>query len=66
MVEGIDEGKMMKGAHWRKKWPEGVTDDGEGDDEASVLFDFNNDGHRRKKVYENPVKPDPTYPWSYD
>lgn len=33
---GIDKGALMQsqGAHWRKSWPEGDTDAGEGDEDV--------------------------------
>ena len=37
--QGIDEKELQEGNHWRKPWPEGHTDSGEGD--ADVLNRFN-------------------------
>ena len=61
MVDGIDSGSLQSGAHWRKRWPEGV-DHGDDDAEAAVLGSF----PAPKRPQENPSAPDPTYPWSYD
>ena len=44
-------------SHWRKPWPEGDTDNADGD--AEVLWMFLN---KTKKA----VKPKITYPWNYD
>ena len=58
-VEGINKDNLMQNqaSHWRKSWPEGDTDDGNGD--AEVMWMFLN------KKKEAP-KPKRTYPWAYD
>ena len=50
---------MHTGNHWRKKWPEGHTDDGEGD--ADVLNRFNLP-KKTKAEKEGAEK----YQWEYD
>ena len=45
-------------SHWRKRWPEGVIDDAQGD--AEILDWFNNPEHKKNN------KPVITYPWTYD
>ena len=45
-------------SHWRKAWPEGDTDNGDGD--AEVLDWFNNPEKKEKK------KTKITYPWTLD
>ena len=44
-------------SHWRKAWPEGDTDDGNGDAEVLEMFMKKKKEKEKKKV---------TYPWSYD
>mgnify|MGYP000857277275 CR=1 FL=1 len=56
-LTGIDKDDLMQNqpSHFRKKWPEGVVDNGEGDGE---LYDFLEENKKKK--------PEPviTYPWS--
>jgi len=56
-VEGIDKDNLMQNqaAHWRKSWPEGDTDDGNGDD--GVLL-----WPKKKEAPKSKI----TYPWNYD
>lgn len=58
-LEGIDKDALMQNqaSHWRKAWPEGDTDDGNGDAEVLEMF--------MKKTKKAP-KPKITYPWNYD
>lgn len=58
-LNGIDKDDLMQNqaSHWRKPWPQGDTDTGEGD--ADVLWMFLN---KTKKA----PKPKITYPWNYD
>ena len=58
-LEGIDKGALMQNnpSHWRKSWPEGDTDDGNGDAEVMDMFML--------KKHASP-KPKITYPWNYD
>ena len=44
-------------SHWRKPWPEGDTDNADGDAEVIEMF-----LHKKK----TPPKPKITYPWVYD
>lgn len=48
----------MTGAHWKKAWPEGVTDVGEFDDTVLHLA-----GEKRKFKKPPPVY---KYPWTLD
>ena len=63
-LSGVDEKKMMSGAHWRKPWPEGHTDLGETEAEANVLDQFNTPAvpDRFNKKYQARER----YPWEYD
>lgn len=45
---GIDEKELMGGNHWRKAWPEGATDNSDGD--SAVIDAF---------LEPEPKKPDP-------
>ena len=58
-LEGIDKDALMQNqaSHWRKAWPEGDTDDGNGDAEVLDMF--------MRKTKKAP-KPKITYPWNYD
>merc|ERR1711934_405803 len=58
-LDGIPKGALMQSqpSHWRKAWPEGDTDNADGD--AEVLNMFLN---KKKKE----PKPKITYPWNYD
>ena len=58
-LDGIDKDALMQNnpSHWRKPWPEGDTDDGNGDAEVMEMF-------MRKKAKEPKKKI--TYPWNYD
>ena len=58
-LEGIPKTAIMQAQpnHWRKAWPEGATDNADGDDE--VLGMFLKDRTKKKK-------PVVTYPWNYD
>ena len=58
-LDGIDKDALMQNnpSHWRKVWPEGDTDDGNGDAEVMEMF-------MRKKAKEPKKKI--TYPWAYD
>ena len=56
--QGIDKKTLMKGAHWRKAWPEGVTDTGHEDDLV-----LNLKGQKRKFKKPPPVY---KYPWTLD
>ena len=42
---GIPDGDLMAGAHWRKSWPEGDTDNGSHDD---FVVNLRNDDIRGK------------------
>lgn len=44
-------------SHWRKPWPEGATDNADGDAEVIDMF-----LHKKKKE----PKPKIVYPWNYD
>ena len=57
-TRGIDEEDLMDGAHWRKKWPEGI-DDGNDDEE---ILNMGRLGRKKKKDEE----PEPTYPWTLE
>merc|ERR1711981_468227 len=58
-LDGIPKSAIMQSQpnHWRKPWPEGDTDNADGD--AEVLWMF-------LKGREKKVKPTITYPWNYD
>ena len=58
-LEGIPKGALMQSqpSHWRKAWPEGDTDNADGDAEVLDMF-------LTKKKKE--PKPKITYPWNYD
>merc|ERR1712139_366087 len=58
-LDGIDKGALMQSqaSHWRKAWPEGDTDNADGDAEVLDMF--------LKKKKKEP-KPKITYPWNYD
>jgi uncharacterized protein YjdB len=58
-LEGIDKDALMQNnpSHWRKPWPEGDTDDGNGDAEVMEMF-------LKKKAAKPKAKI--TYPWNYD
>ena len=58
-LSGVDEETIRSGNHWRRKWPEGHTDDGTDDD--VVLERFNHPDPKKNKP-----KPKEQYPWSYD
>ena len=45
-------------SHWRKHWPEGATDNADGDAEVLDMF-----AQRRKKKDKTQTF---TYPWQYD
>ena len=45
-------------SHWRKVWPEGATDNSDGD--AEIIDRFN------KKPKEKDPEKEEKYPWSYD
>mmetsp|Transcript_19668 Transcript_19668/g.30389 ORF Transcript_19668/g.30389 Transcript_19668/m.30389 type:complete len:129 (-) Transcript_19668:49-435(-) len=59
-LNGIDKKELMQEqpSHWRKIWPEGDTDNADGD--AEILDWFNHPEKHGKK------KPKITYPWSFD
>ena len=60
LYRGIKKEDLMQEnkSHWRKNWPEGDTDNGDGD--AEVLDWFNNpEKHSKKKVKI-------TYPYTLD
>ena len=54
-VRGIDEEELQSGAHWRKRWPEGV-DHGDDDGEAAVLGRIHVPRRSHKKVPEDSTK----------
>lgn len=58
-LDGIPKGALMQSnpSHWRKPWPEGATDNADGDAEVLDMF-----LHKKKKE----VKPKVTYPWVFD
>ena len=58
-LEGIDKGVLMQNnpSHWRKAWPEGDTDDGNGDAEVLEMFLKKKKAAPKSKI---------TYPWNYD
>ena len=58
-LEGIDKGTLMQNnpSHWRKAWPEGDTDDGNGDAEVLEMFLKKKKAAPKSKI---------TYPWNYD
>ena len=56
---GIDKDDLMKGAHWRKPYPEGAIDDSTDDD--TVLSKWT----KHKRTYKEPVKR-VTYPFEID
>ena len=58
-IDGISKDALMQNnpSHWRKAWPEGDTDNADGD--AEVMWMFLN---KKKKE----PKPKITYPWNYD
>ena len=37
-AQGIDEKELMEGNHWRKVWPEGNTDNSDGDSDVINTF----------------------------
>ena len=47
-IEGVDDKDMIynQPSHWRKSWPEGLTDMGEND--AQTIEEFNQPTPRRK------------------
>ena len=55
-MSGIPDGSLMdkNPSHWRKKWPEGAIDGGEGDAEFEVIDEFN---------HPKPKKPSDDYVW---
>ena len=59
-VSGIDPGALMSGAHWRKRWPEGIDD---GNDDADIL-NIGGEGRTKiKRTFEHkPFK----WEWQYD
>ena len=59
-LEGIPYPALMQEqpSHWRKVWPEGATDNSDGD--AEILDRFNKRPKEEKKEKEE------TYPWSLD
>merc|ERR1711998_194984 len=58
-LDGISKDALMQNnpSHWRKPWPEGATDNADGD--AEVMWMFLN---KKKKE----PKPKIVYPWNYD
>ena len=52
---GIDEEDLMEGAHWKKNWPEGNTDPGDGDEDVLNL-------RAERKVRKHKVKDATVYP----
>ena len=58
-LEGIDKDALMQNnpSHWRKPWPEGDTDDGNGDAEVLEMFMKKKKAAPKSKI---------TYPWNYD
>ena len=58
-LSGVDVEELQGGAHWRKPWPQGLDDGGDG--EADVLEAFNEPVKYMKKE-----KPKEKYPWEYD
>ena len=58
-LNGVPKDDIMQNqaSHWRKAWPEGATDDANGDAEVIDMF-----LHKKKKE----PKPKITYPWNYD
>ena len=57
-LEAIPAGSLMQNnpSHWRKVWPEGITDNADGD--AEILARFNKPEEEKKKGGKE------TYPWS--
>ena len=55
-AHGIDEKELMEGNHWRKVWPEGITDNADGDAEVINRF-LKDEDDGKKKTKE-------TYPWT--
>ena len=58
---GIPHHHLMHGAHWRKKWPEGNTDNGDGDED---VINIGGDRRRSWRKWMNP--PTITYPFTID
>ena len=60
LVGGIAKGDLMQNnpSHWRKHWPEGDTDNGNGDAEVLDMFKHPRQKKDKKDTY--------TYPWTYD
>lgn len=58
-LQGVPKDAIMQAqpSHWRKAWPEGDTDNADGDAEVLDMF-----MHKKKKE----AKPKITYPWNYD
>ena len=58
-LDGVPKAAIMQSqpSHWRKPWPEGATDNADGDAEVLDMF-----LHKKKKE----PKPKITYPWVYD
>ena len=61
-LESIPASTLMQNnpSHWRKSWPEGITDNG--DEDAEVLEAFLKPEDEKKKKKE----PKETYPWTLD
>merc|ERR1719353_1757617 len=59
LVMGIDKDDLMQNnpSHWRKAWPEGDTDNGNGDAEVLEMFLKKKKAAPKSKI---------TYPWNYD
>ena len=59
-IGGIDPDALMSGAHWRKRWPEGIDD---GNDDADILNIGGNGRDKIKRTHEHkPFK----WEWTYD
>ena len=61
-LESIPAGTLMQNnpSHWRKVWPEGITDNG--DEDAEVLETFLKPEEDKKKKKDKKE----TYPWTLD
>merc|ERR1712048_466477 len=59
-IEGIDDGALMSGNHWRKRWPEGV-DDGEDDEDVIDRAE-----KRQKRWIKRATPKVHNFPWKYD
>ena len=54
---GIKDKTLMdkNPSHWKKSWPEGCTDAGEGDSEFSVIDEFNHPAPKKNDDYVWPT-----------